>query len=105
VTPWRATSKEIGSAGRRIDVRNDEILIGRFRGDDGAKEVVVVFAIQQGGEVSGAILAKNGKGETRRGGAAGTGRRNREDALGRLVIAGSTNRPRSAEKGVSMPVP
>jgi len=51
------------------------------------KEVVVVFAIQQGGEVSGAILAKNGKGETRRGGAAGNRRRNREDALGRLVIA------------------
>jgi len=59
-------------------VRNDEILIGRFRGDDGAKEVVVVFAIQQGGEVvvrssrrtvkgklAGAVLPETGAGTVR----------------------------------------
>src|SRR5208337_886140 len=68
-------------------MRNDEILIGRFRSDDGAEEIVVVFAIQQCGEVNVAILAKNGEGETRRGGAAGNRRWNREDALGPLITA------------------
>src|SRR5271157_631052 len=72
---------------RRIDVRNDEILIGGFGSDGGTKEIVVVFAIQECSEVDAAVLAKNGEGETLRGSATGKRRCCRKDALGRLVIA------------------
>ena len=58
---------EIEGDGQRrsgVDMRNSELLVDRIRGDDGAKEIVVVLPIQESGKVSDSLLENNGEGKT-----------------------------------------
>src|SRR6516225_9928525 len=81
-------------------MRHQQVLIHRVATEDGTEEVVVILAIQQGGEIGDTIFTNDAEGETRGGGIAGVGERRNLNTLWRTTFADKPVDARAGERRV-----
>src|SRR6516225_5006457 len=79
---------------------HEQVLVHSVATDNGAEEVVVILAIQQGGEIGHTIFTNDAEGETRGCGSAAVGKRRNLNTLWRATFADKPVDARAGERGV-----